>query len=70
MSVVLTLYFYVRRPPGCSPGETADCIWLYDEDHKQAVDLSLYLLEWSCVLDDRAYMEGTFFDVILWHVVF
>jgi hypothetical protein len=64
------LHASVRRPPGCSSGDTTDCIWLYGRDHRQAIDLSLCLSEWSCVLDDRAYMEGTFFDVILWHVVF
>jgi hypothetical protein len=69
-SRILTLFFFFRRPLGCTPKETVDAIQLFGGNHRKAVDLSLYMSEWKCLLEDGAQIEGTFLDVVLRHCAF
>jgi hypothetical protein len=70
LSRVLTLFFYFRKPLGCTPKDTADAIRLFGGDHRKVVDLSLCMSEWKYLLEDGAKMEGTFLDVALRHCAF
>jgi hypothetical protein len=67
---ILILHVCPRRPPEYSPSETADSFRLYNGNHRKVVDLFLSISEWNCLLEDSFPIEGTFFDVVLRHVVF
>lgn len=58
------------RPPFIHPVDLTGGLRFFGPDLRQAVDVSLALVDWQCVLNDKREMEGTFLDFLLRHVVY